>query len=300
VRRGEYRAKNVIIQGNPPGIDRIFSIILEKGRWFNEVDMERRSNVVVLGYETAQTLFPEPNADPVGKEVLIEGKVFSVIGVAERQKQALGGGSNPEDNIAILPLSTLRKMYPQQKDYVIFIRAKTPQLVPAVVDSARDLLRRKRRLPSDKPDDFAIFTADAFIDLWKQISTGIFLLLVVVAGVTLLVGGVGVMNIMLVSVTERTREIGIRKAIGAKRRNILQQFLLEAMTLTCIGGFLGILFGSAIGLAVRSLAPSLPATVSAFWVMTGILVSASIGLVFGMYPAWKAARLDPVEALRYE
>jgi putative ABC transport system permease protein len=300
VRRGELRAKNVILQGNPPGIDRVFSIILEKGRWFNETDMQHRSNVVVLGYDTARTLFPGPNEDPIGKEVLIEGKVFTVIGVAERQRQALGGGANPEDNIALLPLSTLRKLFPQQKDYVIFIKAKSPEVVPQVVDAARDLLRRKRRLTSDKPDDFAIFTSDAFIELWETISNGVFALIFAVASVTLLVGGIGVMNIMLVSVTERTREIGIRKAIGAKRRNVLQQFLLEAMTLTSVGGIIGIVGGAGLGLLVRALAPSLPASVSIFWVLAGLITAAGIGLIFGMYPAWKAARLDPVEALRYE
>jgi putative ABC transport system permease protein len=256
--------------------------------------------VVVLGFDTAKTLFPESGADPVGKEVLVEGQVFTVIGVADRQRQALGSGANPEDNIAILPLSTLRKMFPQQKDYVIFIRAKSPEVVPQVVDSTRDLLRRKRRLPSNKEDDFAIFTPDLFLDLWKQISAGIFALIFLVASVTLLVGGIGVMNIMLVSVTERTREIGIRKAIGAKRRNIMQQFLFEAMTLTVVGGVIGIVGGSGVGLTVRSLAPSLPATISAFWVVAGLITAASIGLLFGLYPAWKAARLDPVEALRYE
>jgi putative ABC transport system permease protein len=262
--------------------------------------MQHRSNVVVLGYDTARTLFPGPNEDPIGKEVLIEGKVFTVIGVAERQRQALGGGANPEDNIALLPLSTLRKLFPQQKDYVIFIKAKSPEVVPQVVDAARDLLRRKRRLTSDKPDDFAIFTSDAFIELWETISNGVFALIFAVASVTLLVGGIGVMNIMLVSVTERTREIGIRKAIGAKRRNVLQQFLLEAMTLTSVGGIIGIVGGAGLGLLVRALAPSLPASVSIFWVLAGLITAAGIGLIFGMYPAWKAARLDPVEALRYE
>ncbi|HWQ03542.1 MAG TPA: ABC transporter permease [Candidatus Nitrosotenuis sp.] len=300
VRRGDIRAKNVILQGNPPGIDRIFSIDLQSGRWFNETDLEHRSNVAVIGFDTAKTLFPEVNADPIGKEVLVEGQVFTVIGVAARQRQGLGSGANPEDNIAILPLTTLRKMFPQQKDYVIFIRAKSPEVVAQVVDSTRELLRRKRRLPSDKPDDFAIFTPDVFIDLWEQISTGIFLLIFLVASVTLLVGGIGVMNIMLVSVTERTREIGIRKAIGAKRRNIMQQFLLEAVTLTLVGGVIGTLGGAGLGLLVRALAPSLPASISVFWVTAGLLTAASIGLVFGSYPAWKAARLDPVDALRYE
>jgi putative ABC transport system permease protein len=220
--------------------------------------------------------------------------------VNELRKQAFGGGANPEDNLVMFPLSTLRKLHPEQKDYVLWARAASAEAVPQVVEEVRDVLRRERRLASDKPDDFAIFTPDAFIDLWKQISTGIFALVFVVASVTLLVGGIGVMNIMLVSVTERTREIGIRKAIGAKRRNILQQFLLEAMTLTGIGGIIGIAGGGALGMLVRAMAPGLPASISLFWSAAGLLTAASIGLLFGIYPAWKAAKLDPVEALRYE
>ncbi len=300
VRRGDARAKNVILQGNPPAIQRIFNITLERGRWFTPTDMERRSKVVVLGSDTAKTLFPGPGEDPVNQEVLVEGQVFIVVGVAEPRKQAIGGGANPEDNIAIMPLSTLRKLYPQQKDYVIFIKANGAEDVPRVVDSARDLLRRKRRLPSSKDDDFAIFTPDAFIELWSQISGGIFLVTALIAAVTLLVGGIGVMNIMLVSVTERTREIGVRKALGARRRNILQQFLLEAMTLAAIGGLLGVTLGSALGITVRMLSEALPATISVFYATAGVLISAIIGIFFGIYPAWKASKLDPVEALRYE
>ncbi len=299
VRRGEIRAKNVILQGNPPEIQQVLNVTMHSGRWFTATDSEHRTNVVVLGFDTAKTLFPD-GSDPVGKEVLVEGKIFHVVGVQGLQKQAIGGGANPEDNMAIMPLTTLRKMFPNQKDHVIFVKARSAELVPQVVDATRDLLRRKRRLPSNKPDDFAVFTPDAFIDLWNQISGGIFALTFAVGSVGLLVGGIGVMNIMLVSVTERTREIGVRKAIGARRGNILWQFLLEAVTLAGLGGLIGIFLGAALGLLVRTLVPSLPATVSAFWVILGLTVSASIGVGFGMYPAWKAARLDPVEALRYE
>jgi putative ABC transport system permease protein len=300
VRRGEVRAKNVILQGNPPQIQQIFNMGLERGRWFAQADMDHRAPVVVLGYDTARTLFPGANEDPVGKEVLIEGQIFTVVGVADRRRQAIGSGANPEDNIAIMPLSTMRKLHPEFKDYVIFIKAGTAEAIPQVVESVRDLLRRKRRLPSNKADDFAIFTPDSFIDLWKQLSAAIFVVMFMTGAVALLVGGIGIMNIMLVSVTERTREIGVRKAIGARRVDILRQFLLEAMTLSGVGGAIGIVVGALLALVVRMLAPSLPATVSLFWVVIGLLTSGLIGVGFGIYPAWKAAKLDPVDALRYE
>ena len=172
--------------------------------------------------------------------------------------------------------------------------------MPIVIDEVREYLRRMRRLPSDKEDDFAIMTTDTFLDLWNQISSGIFVVMLAVGSVALLVGGIGVMNIMLVSVTERTREIGVRKAIGARRLNILTQFLLEAVTLAALGGVIGVLLGGMIVLAIRLAFSSFPAAVSPTLVILGVSVAGSIGVFFGVYPAWKAARLNPVEALRYE
>ncbi len=299
VRYGNVWAQNVILQGNTPAIEKIFDINPERGRWFNETDEDHRSPVGVIGHDLAETLFPS-GVDPIGKRVLLEGTEITVVGVASPQKQALGGGKNPEDSIVIVPLSTMKKLHPEFHDYVLFVKATDAQYVPVVVDETREMLRRLRRLPSDKPDDFEIFTPDAFIDLWKQISTGIFVVMFAVGSVGLLVGGIGVMNIMLVSVTERTREIGVRKAIGARQQDILWQFLLEATTLSAIGGVIGVLAGGALGLGVRLIFPSLPTTVSLFWVLTGLTVSAAIGIGFGVYPAWKAARMNPVEALRYE
>ena len=299
VRRGAYRAKNVILQGNTPSISRIFDLKIEYGRQFNETDTEHRSPVALLGYDTVRTLFPESPSGCIGKEVTIDGQLFTVIGTFEKRRQGISGGSNPEDNVAIMPVTTLRKLYPNQKDYVLFAKATDPKNVGEAVEEIRDLLRRKRRLTNDKPDDFALFTSDYFLDLWNRISSLVFILMFAVASVGLLVGGIGVMNIMLVSVTERTREIGVRKAIGAKRSNILAQFLIEAVTLSAVGGVVGVILGSGISLLMRY-GIHLPAVLSFFWIATALLMCALIGVVFGVYPAWKAARLDPVEALRYE
>jgi putative ABC transport system permease protein len=299
VRRGSYRAKNVILQGNQPSISRIFDLKVAAGREFNATDTERRAPVALLGYDTTRILFPEAPGECIGQEVTIDGQLFTVIGTFEKRRQGISGGSNPEDNIAIMPVTTLRKLYPNNKDYVIFAKASDPSQVGQAVEEIRELLRRKRRLPNDKPDDFALFTSDYFLDLWNKISGLIFILMFAVASVGLLVGGIGVMNIMLVSVTERTREIGVRKAIGAKRGNILAQFLIEAVTLSGIGGVIGVIGGSGLTLLLKY-GLRMPAVLSLVWIMTALILCALIGIVFGVYPAWKAAKLDPVEALRYE
>jgi putative ABC transport system permease protein len=299
VRHGGARAKNVILQGNSPSISQIFDLKIAYGRAFNETDSERRAPVVLLGYDTTNLLFPGGAAGAIGQEVTVDGQLFSVIGTLEKRRQGLSGGANPEDNIAFMPVTSLRKLYPNKKDYVIFAKAKDPKVVAEAVEEIRDLLRRKRRLSNDKPDDFALFTSDYFLDLWNKISYLIFVLMFAVASVGLLVGGIGVMNIMLVSVTERTREIGVRKAIGAKKGNIMLQFLTEAVTLSAIGGVIGVLFGAGLSLLLRYGA-HFPASLSFFWIATALIMCALIGIVFGVYPAWKAARLDPVEALRYE
>ena len=298
LRRGAFRAKNVILQGNSPSIERIFDMKVQYGRPFDENDTEHRSPVVMLGYDTARILFPDA-AKSIGQEVTLNGQLFTVICTMEKRKQGISGGANPEDNIAVMPVTTLRKLYPNNRDYVIFAKASDPKFVAEAVEEMRDLLRRKRRLTSDKPDDFALFTSDYFLDLWNKISGLIFLLMFAVASVGLIVGGIGVMNIMLVSVTERTREIGVRKAIGARRNSILVQFLIEAVTLSAIGGVIGVIFGSGLTLLLRY-GLTVPAVLSLFWIVAALVMCALIGIVFGVYPAWKAARLDPVEALRYE
>jgi len=299
VRRGNLRAKNVILEGDGPTVAQISNFDMSSGRFFNQTDNDYRSPVVVLGHTTAKTLFPN-GEDPVGQEVLLEGHVFTVIGVLQQQKQGLGTGDNPQDNLACVPFSVIMKLHPEFRDVIILAKADSTEDLPLAVDEVRGYMRRVRRLASDQKDDFEIMTTDTFVDFWKEISGGIFIVMIAVGSVALLVGGIGVMNIMLVSVTERTREIGVRKAIGARQTNILTQFLLEAVTLALAGGTVGVLLGSTIVLMIRLLFSSFPASVSFNLVAIGVTVASLIGVFFGVYPAWKAARLNPVEALRYE
>jgi putative ABC transport system permease protein len=272
---------------------------LEGGRWINEADHTHNSNVVVLGHDTAETIFPA-NVDPVDKDVEIEGQPFRVIGVLEKRKDALQGGANPNDNVAEMPIGTFWRLHPEQNDFMFAVKANSQDDLPRAIDQIQALLRTRRGVPPNKDDDFSISTQDTFTDLWRQISGGIFTVMLAISSIALIVGGVGVMNIMLVSVTERTREIGVRKAIGATQRNILMQFLFEAMVLTALGGMIGILAGGAIAVIIRTLAPFLPATVSMLWVAIGFGTAVGTGLIFGLYPAYRAAILSPIEALRYE
>ncbi len=262
------------------------------GRFFTDSEDLHRADVVVIGYDVAKNLFPDEPA--VGKELQIDGNIYEVIGVFDKKKTST---LDSADKDVIIPYHTYRKRYPRDDENFISAMAY-PGMKQAAQDQIEGLLRQRRRVPPNKPDNFGISSAEELGQQFRDIMAQIFLLVVALVSVGLLVGGVGVMNIMLMAVTERTREIGVRKAIGARKRDISFQFLTEAMTLTGAGGIIGVALSLAVSFAMRML--SFPSSVPVWAVVAALAVSSSVGLFFGIYPAMKAARLDPVDALRYE
>ncbi len=290
---------NIMYDVNLFGVEEAYAnsggqVDIHLGRFFTDEESRRREPVAVIGADIESGLFA--HRDPIGKMITLDGHLFQVIGTMKRPAASFFGDT---DNRVLLPYWSMHKMYPSAKENAIVVTARDGEL-PQALDEVRMVLRTDRRVPFSKPDDFALSTAEQMVADFRQITAMTFLVMVVLSSVGLLVGGIGVMNIMLVSVTERTHEIGIRKAIGARRKDIVIQFLVEASVLTGLGGIAGILFGWMIAIVTRLAFKSLPAAVPLWAAVLGIVVSVGVGLFFGIWPANKAARLDPVVALRYE
>jgi putative ABC transport system permease protein len=288
--------------GNTEGVTSnyadITNVVVHEGRFITDNDNDQRSNVMVIGVNAAEALFPGKQDGIAGTEVRMGGYNFEIIGVLEKRKSGFFG-ENEEDNAVFIPLRTAQKVAPARGWLLFVIKARSGQINEALTQS-EDILRRRRNVNFGDPNNFDIKTADNFVKQFDGITAMVGLIAIAISSLGLLVGGIGVMNIMLVSVTERTQEIGIRKALGARRRDIVNQFLFEAMTLTFLGGMIGVLLAVGISKLIMLIIPSLPASIPSWAVVTGLTVSVSVGLIFGVWPARKASRLDPIECLRYE
>jgi putative ABC transport system permease protein len=282
------------LRGVEQSYERTGQIDINQGRFFTEFEDRHRSNVAVIGADVQKGLFGEENA--IGKLINVDGQQFQVIGTMYRPSASFFDSS---DNRVFLPFFSMKKMYPNAQDMAISVTAHDAML-PQALDQIHTILRIQRHVPVKKPDNFDITTASQMVDQFRQITAMTFLVMIVLSSIGLLVGGIGVMNIMLVSVTERTREIGTRKAIGARRIDIIFQFLFEASVLTGLGGLAGLVLGWLLAMLSKLIFSSLPITVPAWAAIAGIVVSVGVGLFFGIWPASKAAKLDPVQALRYE
>lgn len=286
----------VQLQGTTHNIEKTSTEVLLEGRWFSQTESDEKAEVCLIGSSVVDSYFPF--GSPIGETLDIGGTPFRVIGVLEKKEQMFGGGggNNDQSNVIYMPMGAAMKLKPNADDLFILAVAHEGMLVKAK-DDVQDLLRVRRQVPYGKPNNFSMETAASLIEQFQSITAGVAIAMVVISSVGLMIGGIGVMNIMLVSVTERTREIGIRKAIGAKQSDIMLQFLIEAATLTGFGGLLGLLVGWLLTLLVKLVLPSYVP----WWAPpAGFFASVGIGIIFGLWPAWKAARLDPIESLRYE
>jgi putative ABC transport system permease protein len=293
---GNERVERLIIRGTQPEYAAALPLFtVATGRYISAYDEEHSRDVAVIGAAIADSLFP--HSDPLGKTVRLNGKLFEVIGVFEKDPGLFGGMG--VDQFVCIPLANFRKHFPAIKDVWLIFTVRDDADLDVVRNTAVEAMRRRRRVPMNGENDFDVADPNFFTALWNQLTGAMALLTGVIGSIGLLVGGIGVMNIMLISVTERTGEIGIRKATGARKSDIRQQFLIEAITLSGIGGVIGILIGGAISMTIRALA-GIPAVVSPFWVMMGVGISVGVGLFFGYYPANRAANLDPIVCLRYE
>jgi putative ABC transport system permease protein len=297
----KYNGKKVagaFLMGSTAALEMTSELVAQEGRFWTDAEDKRHAHVCLLGHDTAEDLFG--TEDPIGKDVNVATGLYTVIGVVDKRKQPFGSGKNPADNGVYFPLGTFHNLYPEIKDMYIGVKFDDQKYKSLVTEEVREVLRIRRKVRVEAEDNFAIFGPDSLTKLWGQLTGGLVLFMIAVSSVGLMVGGVGVMNIMPVSVTERTREIGVRKALGATKRALLTQFTTEAVTLSAVGGIIGLLLGALITWIIYFLPIGLPAALSVMWVLIGFFVSCAIGLIFGIYPAWKAANLDPIEALRYE
>jgi putative ABC transport system permease protein len=295
VRYQEQSSSDTWIRGLTPQMAPILDIDLTSGRMVNETDQENRSAVAVIGTDIVDKLMP--GIDPLGKEIRVEGQLYRVIGVGKKQGTTLG---QSRDNYVIVPISTYLKQFGAHTSVRIAGKANGVGLqLESALDEARAILRARRHDLPGKPDSFAAETNESFLSVWSNLSNSFFIAMIAIAAISLVVGGIVIMNIMLVSVTERTREIGIRKATGARRSDVLLQFLIESTTLALVGGFLGVVFGVIFAKGV-TLAIGMPSVIKTWAVMAGLLVATSVGVFFGVYPARRAAQLDPIAALRFE
>jgi putative ABC transport system permease protein len=294
-----HKVAGARLQGDTGQFADVSNLVLQAGRIFTDGEDQRHAAVCVLGHDTAEQLFVN-GEDPIGKEVNVATGLYTVIGVLDKGKQPFGSGRNAEDNRIIFPYGTFHSLHPEVKDVFISVKYDDPKFKTLVEEEIRETLRIRRKVGVTADDNFDIFGPDSLTKLWGSITGGIFAFMVAVSSIGLLVGGVGVMNIMLVSVTERTREIGVRKALGATKHTIMTQFTTEAITLCAMGGVIGVVLGATLTGIITMLPIPLSPAISTTWVLIGFGVSCAIGLLFGIYPAWKAANLDPIEALRYE
>jgi putative ABC transport system permease protein len=294
----EKQTDTPILLGVTPYYEFVHTQYVARGRFIKDFDMDNRDNVCIIGVDVVHALFPFE--DPVDKNIRLNGNPFRVIGVMEPLGTFFG---QSRDNSIFVPISTFDKYYPDRPFpevvFFIIVRPQSRAYVKSAVDEITDILRRRRRVPPGAPNNFGISSQDSLLDIYNQLTGATALVLTAISFVALMIGGIGVMNIMLVSVTERTKEIGVRKAVGATRLNILSQFLIEAVVLTAIGGLAGLAVGELLAFLINRYSP-LPAYVPVWAIAVGVGISAAVGIVFGLWPAWKAARLDPIEALRWE
>lgn len=296
-RKVKFRDKylsDIAIVGATANITEISSIEVGSGRYPSEFENDHNRRVVLIGWEIADNLFPDK--DPLDKDLKIGNHYFRIVGVAKKRGTFLGQN---QDDFVVIPITTFNKLFGTRRFMSVFVKVENFGSMQEAQDQVRLVLRARRHVPYDKPDDFSIMTSDTFMDLYRTFTSTAFLVMIGVSSIALVVGGIVIMNIMLVSVTERTREIGIRKAVGAKKKNILWQFLIEAVTLAVVGGLIGVSLGSLIAKIIAATTP-LPAAIEAWSVITGLIIATSVGLFFGIFPAMKAAKLDPIACLRYE